>query len=774
MSIAQILSFLAEYQIVFIAILDILIIVAIGIVGVAVVKRIKANYEYEHSEENRLLLKNKDFGTLDADSKVSVLRKCIHADFVDPAPNGYMIINDGGRDAFIRNFTIGSMPKKTSFNRTFSELLNFPGCMSSIHIEPISESEMSRKLDNHIVMLETEQYSAQGNTNRQRKLAGQQQDAEEWASKVENGDEKFFKVGFVFTLVADNLELLNRMSDDFRTAALNKVINITSCYAVQAEAYLANGPYNHLASCASKFIQSDGIVFHQMDRKSLSTVFNYTAASFRHKNGIPLARDLFTHEPFIFDLYDPSHDGFNAIIAGKTGSGKSVTIKVMCERYHLLGYRFAAIDSQSRKGMTEGEYATLAVLLGGVNFQLSSRAENTLNLFEVHESKIFIKDSATSGYEVQTLELADKVIMVSNNIRTLMQEKSVPDSVLDMAVERILKDSVTQIYADFGIYDKDPGSLYEIGESVSDGLLTSGLVLKKQPTLTDWFKKLLCLERDNTKEDLDKAYSYIIMAITDSIREVYYSKDSVHFFSREEYMSLPQGDDGKRTYLNPETDMYEEVVVVKGVRPYFDGQSTLTISKNCPFTNIDISQLVESERNIARVIAISFLNENYIKANSEDLDTSDKLVLINDEAHESFSLAPARKVFANIARTGRKRNVACIFCTQTVKEFDRYPETQDILKQATVKMICKQDPQDAKYLMETLHLTDSQVNLLTNYIGYADEADEATKNKHRGEMCVIDTNKVVFIKVDMIKATEAQSAETSAEGLREIVKKKAG
>lgn len=772
MSIAQILSVLAEYQVVFLCLLIFLMIIAIGVMVSVVVRRVRDDYEESHKEENKLLLKNKDFSTLGDDERVDVLRRLIAPDSVDPGPNGYMSINDGGKDAYIRNFTISDMPKRTSFNKTFSELLDFPGCTSSIFVEPISDSEMSRKVDNHLIVLETEHYAAKGDSNRRRKLEIQYNDAERWAEQIESGDEKFFDVGFVFTLYAESLEALNRLSDDFRAVALSKNISITNLYAIQAEAYIANAPFNHMASTDSKYIKSDGIKMFQMDRKSLSTVFNYTESTFTHKDGAPLGRDLFTRKPFVFDLYDPSHDGFIAIIAGKTGSGKSVTIKVLCERYAPLGYRFAAIDSQARKGMTEGEYATLAELLGGVNFQLSNRTNNTLNLFEVHESKTYVKETASSGYEVRTLELSDKIIMVANDIRTLMQEKAAPEPVLDMAIERILKDTVADVYNDFGIYDKDPDSLYEMGESVSDGRLTSGYILKKQPTLTDWFKRLLVKNRDNKDSNLDDAYKYIIMAIKDSIREVYYSKDSVRFFTAEEYMHLEVDSErpGHRIYLNEETDEYEDVEVVKGVRPYFDGQSTLSVTKSCPFTNIDISQLVESERNVARVIAISFLNENFVKANSEDLGEADKLVLINDEAHESFAIPSARKTFANIARTSRKRNVACIFCTQTVAEFDRYDETKDILKQATVKMVCKQDPQDAEYLMKTLHLTQSQVNLLTNYIGYADEADEETKNKHRGEMCVVDTNKVVFVKVDFIRATEGLSAETSSAELRKMIK----
>ena len=143
--------------------------------------------------------------------------------------------------------------------------------------------------------------------------------------------------------------------------------------------------------------------------------------------------------------------------------------------------------------------------------------------------------------------------------------------------------------------------------------------------------------------------------------------------------------------------------------------------------------------------------ENFVKKNSENIHSAAKLIFIVDEAHESFMYPYARIIFANLARTARKRNVGMIFSTQTVREFDDYKETRGILKQATVKMICKQDPQDRDWLIKNLDLTPAQARVLTKEIGFNDNDDESTKNAHRGEMCVIDNRNVGFIKVDMIK-----------------------
>lgn len=770
--VSKILTILSRYKFIFVALLVAVLFAITVILAVVVIQKLIQQHKEANADENKLTLRNSDFNEVESSEKGNVLRKLITPDAINPAPNGYVVLVDSGREIYERSFTISAMPKKVKFNHTFSGLLDFPSCTSSVFVNPISDKEMSRKLDRQINSLESEYILADGNTNRQRKLLGQFKETNTWADQVESGEEKFFDVGFLFTISARNMEALNTLSDDFRNEAISKGIEISSCYGVQSEAFLSNLPFNKCLGTSSNVITSDAIPTHQMDKKSVSTIFNYTSDSYSHRDGIPLGRNLFTKKPFVFDIYDPGHDGFLIVVSGKTGSGKSATIKAMVERYTPLGYRFVCVDSQKRKGTSEGEYAALTEIKDGANFQISGNSNNVLNIFEVHESMTFIHEGIDSGHEVRALDLGEKIILATNDVRTMMQGTTFKDDSLNVYIDRVITDVITELYHDFGIYDHQPDSLYEIGQTVVNGQLTGGLVLKKYPTMTDFYKKLLVSYKNNKDADLDKAYKLVLMGTKDYVRELYYSENSYHFFTREEYMELPDSALRKngKVYLNPEEDDYEEVIEVHGVRPYFDGQSTISISKTCPVTDIDISQLTETERNVAREIAINFVNEQFIKVNSESINSADKLVAIFDEAHECFNFPYARNTLSNAARTARKMNVGLIFSTQTIQEFDRYDETKDILRQAAVKMVCKQDYQDKQHLMNVLHLTDSQAELICNHIGCPDDADEETKNKHRGEMCIIDTNKVVFIKVDILKKVESFSIESNAAKIRELYK----
>ena len=196
-------------------------------------------------------------------------------------------------------------------------------------MEPVEVSEISRKLDRQINILESEQIVNRDNPNRVRKLYQQEEETTRWASEVEMGDKKFFYCGFLFIFFADSIEELNKITDSFRSAALNKKMDISNCYAVQGEAYLSGMPLNRRQIHFYSKILSDAVKMHLMDQESVSVILNYTTDYFTHKQGIPLGRNLFTQMPFVFDIYDPSHDGFTVVICGKTNSGKSATIKMM-------------------------------------------------------------------------------------------------------------------------------------------------------------------------------------------------------------------------------------------------------------------------------------------------------------------------------------------------------------------------------------------------------------------------------------------------------------
>ena len=201
MQLSMFLADIKGYAPVFLILAILSLVGAIGLFLKMMLDRVKnAAEDKEISRDN---LKNLNAGRRERSAYGYALRKLVAPDGLDPNPLSYTTIMDGGREKYIRTFTIVQKPKMTTFARTFSSLFNFPGCTSSVFLKPIPEEEMSRKLDNNITILASEYSQAAGDVNRRRKLATQASEMNGWAEKIENGENKFFYVGFLFSLYAD-------------------------------------------------------------------------------------------------------------------------------------------------------------------------------------------------------------------------------------------------------------------------------------------------------------------------------------------------------------------------------------------------------------------------------------------------------------------------------------------------------------------------------------------------------------------------------------------
>lgn len=726
----------------------------IAVIIIKVILRKAGQIAKDRQKINKENLKNINMRKIPESRHGEILRTAIAADGIDPNPLSYMIIMDGGHEKYVRTYTLIGKPKRTVFAKTFTDLFNFAGCTSSAFIEPLSEEEMGRKLDKHITVLSSEHNMAAGDPNRRRKLSNQAREANAWAEEIENGENKFFRVGFLFSLYADSLSELNKQSDSFYYEALAKGIRVSACYGMQAEAYALNGPFNCETTAKSKTVTGSPIKFITMDKYSVSTLFNYLQASFSDKSGIPIGRDLNTGNPIYFDLYG-EHDSMSLAIAGKPGSGKSSLIKVMAARQSLFDWHYVAIDSQQKKGTSEGEYAALAIAVGGVNIQIRNAADgDIMNLFDLSETVLSVKVSDDLYKETMTVDLAGKVITLTNCLISMIlaSHDGRFDSMNEQTyVKSIITDTVIQTYHDFNIYDGDAESLYETVEGLKRR--------KRLPTICDFYQRILRNNRNNKDEALAKAYTLIIYGLKESIRELYYTKESIKFLTRAEFDRLESDENGTKIYHlgNGRT---EDVIAVRGVRAYYDGQSTININRDCPFVNIDISMLKDDEKKLARQIAIAWVNENFIKKNSERLDSNSKLVVILDEAHECFKDAFALDTVDITVREARKRHVGIILATQTIREYERNPVTKDLLGLIECKFIFKQDYQDRAHLMETLGVTSSQADMIVSGIGGSDTG--ADQKRHRGEMCMIDGKKVSFCKVDLLERTEGLLSDTNA------------
>lgn len=763
---------LSEYRVMFLAAGLCVIFIILIILIAQIVSEVKRIIEENKKDISKEEIQMMDYNTLKEKERIAVIRKIAAPDAVDPSPDDHMIIYDSTKKCYVRTLTISRMAKVIHFANTLVPLFEFPDSEHTVYIEPINEINSSAKLDHHLVILESEWIAASGNSNRRRKLQTQYAESNKWARQIETGKNKFFRVGFVFSLYAESLEDLNKRSDAFRNYARGKGLEVSACVAVQSEAYCANAPFNFISNGTSKICQSNGIFYHTMDQKSVSALFNYTSCSFSHRDGVPLGHERHTNKPFIYNPYHSSFNGFTFCVTGMTGTGKSAMMKMLAYRTALLKYRFASLDVQAREGTNDGEYAGICALMGGINFELKSDTDNCLNIFEVMESKKYIKTGIGKGYEKRTLDLNSAISQSANLIKIMILENGESvDLHQNVLMNSIIKNAIKKAFAYCGIIHGDPDSLYTIGTVVRDGELKQDKIEKDLPTISDFYRILLKEQKSEKNEDTRKMRNTVLLAMEDYVRDLYYTEKSLQFFSEKEYLQLPiKEGTGVRLYKHPEEGYSEEVRHIHGTRGYFDGQSTLRYSKDIPWVNVDCSQLDEDSRKVAMSVGQNYINERIIKGNSENRRGSSKILVYFDEAHMLFKLPPARELLAEIVRTARKRNAALGICTQTLREFDAYEDTYAIRANAAALFIFKQAYSDREYLMKTLGITATEVDEILAQGGDINQANSSDKDKelekeqaqHRGEVTIIINNTAIPIKVDYCKATEKHAVETAA------------
>lgn len=697
-------------------------------------------------------------------AKRKSLKEFIAPDFVDPNNYGYVKLSDAGRTTYLRNYYIDRMPRDTTFASTFSPLYNFDYTMSQTMIEPVASEKAIQMIDRQVVDLDTELAAAtkDGNRNQYRKISEKMRDTEGWARDLEGGRNNLFNVTMLFQHYARTLEELNQRGEDFHTRALGKNMSVVSCYGCEPEAYKSGFPLNHLYKSVMGPIATTTAKTHQMDLYSLATLFNHTRTNFSHRNGVYLGRDLSTHRPITFDPYDPSLEAHNIIFCGKTGTGKSATIKMFLSRSASFGLKFCVVDSDARG--RQGEYTILTRKLGGSVFQISAGSQEIVNLFEISEEMEYDENT---GQEHAALHLVDKISIIKGIVMTMITYgKSKPTFEEATALESIIEDIIAYLYEVRGIQEGAPESLY----ASSAG--SYSMVKKPLPTIRDFYIEALKRQKGNINEHHIKAYVILLDAMKSYVRELYYVPDVLKILTSEEYEALPFDEENHRYYEYTDGEGGKKkcgAVVIKGVRPYYDGQSTVKVDLDTPAVDLDVSMLPENDRIIGMIIATNFLNENFVKKNSANPRRLQKRAILIDEAHRTFDYPELRKFLTDLYRSARKRYISAITCTQSLSDYKLYEETREIVKQSPMIFLLRQDMQDQEYIKEATQMSSGQLERLVS-LGGGTLADGSAAQK--GQVCMIVNKQTLFVQIDYLQYTETDVVETNMQKIYEHNRKR--
>ena len=728
------------------------------------------NQKIKDKEQNLIELEEKIPDLLSGDEKS--IRVLCSPDGVNTAPLQYMELTDGGKNYYICNFYIDKIGRTSRFAETYPVLFNLPNTTTKVSIRSLSKEKTIKFLDDRSNALESEQIIAKknGDSNRYKKLQNRINECDRWKVEVDDGYTCLFEVGFLFSIYAETVEKLEDLCSAFYTTAKGAGIDIVSTYSVHPEAYLSNAPVADMMNIGVGPFKDTIVKYHVLDKNGVAAIFNHTQSNFSHKNGILGGHIIDTLRPALIDPYDKSHDNFNVSVSGVSGVGKSATLKMWLSRFALIfGHKLAVIDLDSSNGQ-DGEYADCVRAIGGVVYQIKNNSENIINMFDLSEEYEW---NFKTRQEERKLYLTEKVNDCTSIIMTMIKNgRDNIDFDTDTFLNDIVSKAIMQLYVDRGIEEGVPDSLYDVGETFLNNKLVAAKIKKTMPTLTDLYIELRRDQKKNKSEYHKKAFAIALAALEVYVRDVIYSEDSITIITADEYERLPLGADGyKRKTINGK----EEIIFrVRGFKTYFDGQSTISFNiRECGGVDIDLSQLPDSDRDIAQQIATLFIIEHCVKKNSNNPNLLQKLYFLIDEYHRMFNYLTALGLISSLYRQARKRYVSMITVTQALVDYNVNEETRAILKNSAMKIIFKQDKMDSDFVKKVTPLTDIQLERIMGMGGGKNALGEYDDSR-KGELCLIDNNiDVVFIKVDYLKETEAVICETDAENRAKLFKKTA-
>lgn len=309
-----------------------------------------------------------------------------------------------------------------------SGIYDFGDVTTSVYITPISETTSQNDLNKQIVELQSERYVAhdRGDINRESILTAKQAEAESLRDQIAAGYNKLFDATIICTLFAYSKDELDKYSELLAMEASKNLISLKTAWALQEEGFKSNLPLDRNTITRK----------HTFDRGSMATVFPFVSADAGHEIGVPIGINKQTGLPLLFDNFSSKMTNYNMIIFGKSGAGKSVTIKtIMARSAVLMGVENLVLDA-------EGEYVVVAEALRGINVNISPTSDTIINIFDIEPE--LVKDEIT-GKEKYVLNVENKVEDATQALLTMARGTTKSDEVNELT-KQIIGEIVAEEY----------------------------------------------------------------------------------------------------------------------------------------------------------------------------------------------------------------------------------------------------------------------------------------------------------------------------------------
>ncbi len=286
-------------------------------------------------------------------------------DFIAPSSLEFSSTNFRLGTRMARTYYVYGYPRQL-YTGWLSSLVNIDEVMDlSLYVYPIESKVVLENLKKKVTQLEAGlQIDAEKGRVRDPGKQAAIMDAEEMRDKLQVGEERFFRVGFYFTVYGGSVEELEFISHKVETILGQQLI-----YSKPATSQQEQG-FNSTVPQFTDQLQ----IRRNMSTGAMSTIFPFTSATLSQENGILYGINMHNAGLVIFDRF--SLENSNSVVFAKSGAGKSFAVKLEALRSMMFGTEIFIIDP-------ENEYERMCDAVGGAYVKLSLTSPTRINPFDL-------------------------------------------------------------------------------------------------------------------------------------------------------------------------------------------------------------------------------------------------------------------------------------------------------------------------------------------------------------------------------------------------------
>jgi len=266
---------------------------------------------------------------------------------------------------FVRTMFVIAYPRYISVG-WFAPIINLNLTFDvSMFFYPVKSAIILKQLKNKVGALEAQIISdAEKGAARDPLRETALRDIEYLRDALTQGTEKFFQFSLYVTLYADNLEELDRMSDQVEDIFGSRLVYSRRVYFQAEQGFNSTLPLGN----------DELYITFNMNSSPIASSFPFISSELTSDRGILYGINRHNNSLILFDRF--SLQNANSVVFATSGAGKSYAIKLEILRSLMLGSEVIVIDP-------EYEYKHLAEAVGGTYVNISLASENKINPFDL-------------------------------------------------------------------------------------------------------------------------------------------------------------------------------------------------------------------------------------------------------------------------------------------------------------------------------------------------------------------------------------------------------